>query len=80
MVSQHKMLKSRANHVIISLTAVVMLKSGCQASDEEIRDFCRRRLASYQVPKSVIFVDRLPRDLAYGKIDRKKLIRTYSNS
>ena len=59
------------------VTAVTCLKPGENATEEEIRDHCRKRLAAFQVPKSVIFTDRLPRDIAYGKIDRRALIKTY---
>ena len=62
------------------VTAVTCLKPGYKASEEEIRNHCRRHLAAFQVPKSVIFIDKLPRDIAYGKIDRRALIKTYSES
>ncbi|MEJ2540234.1 MAG: AMP-binding protein [Gemmatimonadota bacterium] len=39
----------------------------------ELRDFARERLAGYKVPKSVRFVDELPR-LGSGKIDRAALV------
>lgn len=60
------------------VTAVTCLKPGHSATEEEIRDHCRQHLAAFQVPKSVIFTEKLPRDIAYGKIDRKGLIRAYS--
>lgn len=41
-------------------------------SIDEIRRFCRTRLAAYKVPKSIAFADELPLT-AYGKIDKKKL-------
>ncbi|MCV7154773.1 class I adenylate-forming enzyme family protein [Mycolicibacterium pyrenivorans] len=41
-------------------------------SIEELRTFCRDRLAAYKVPKSIEFVDRLPRTDA-GKIRRSDL-------
>ncbi|MCU1344830.1 MAG: feruloyl-CoA synthetase, partial [Acidimicrobiia bacterium] len=48
--------------------AVVQL-SGEGATAEELRDHCRHRLASYKVPKSFAFVERLARTEA-GKIRR----------
>jgi bile acid-coenzyme A ligase len=39
---------------------------------EELLAFCRERLAAYKVPKSIEFVDRLPRTDA-GKIRRSDL-------
>jgi len=60
------------------VTAITCLKPGHSATEEEIKEHCRKRLATFQVPRSVIFAEKLPRDVAYGKIDRRELIRTYS--
>lgn len=60
------------------VTAVACLKAGQNATEEEIKEHCRNRLADFQVPKSVIFAESLPRDLAYSKIDRRRLIEIYS--
>jgi len=59
------------------VTAVTCLKAGYNATEEEIKEHCRKHLAAFQVPRSVIFAEKVPRDAAYGKIDRKELIRTY---
>jgi fatty-acyl-CoA synthase len=40
--------------------AVVILKPGAAASEEELIDFMRNHLARYKVPKSVTFMDELP--------------------
>ena len=58
--------------------AIVHLKPGMTASEEEIKEHCRKHLARFQVPKSVEFVEELPRDAAYGKISREELLRIYS--
>jgi long-chain acyl-CoA synthetase len=60
-----------------AVTAVTCLKQGYNTTAEAIIAFCRKRLASFQVPKKVIFAEKLPRDIAYSKIDRLELIRTY---
>jgi long-chain acyl-CoA synthetase len=53
--------------------AIVHLKPGMLASEEEIRNFCAARLASFQVPISIKFWDEpLPRNPA-GKILKKEL-------
>ncbi len=44
-----------------SVKAVVVLKKGAQATEEEIIQYCRERLASYKKPTSVDFVENLPR-------------------
>jgi long-chain acyl-CoA synthetase len=44
-----------------TVKAIVVLVDGATASDTEIIDHCRYRIASYKKPKSVEFVDALPR-------------------
>jgi len=53
--------------------AFVVLRSGEQASTEEIREFAKTRLAAYKVPRAVEFRDELPKTLI-GKILRRALI------
>jgi long-chain acyl-CoA synthetase len=50
----------------------VVLKPGQKATDKEIIDFCRTKLAAYKVPKIVEFRDSIPKS-AVGKILRKIL-------
>ncbi|WP_078427665.1 long-chain-fatty-acid--CoA ligase [Alkalihalobacterium alkalinitrilicum] len=45
-------------------------------SEEELLSFCKSRLAKYEVPKSIDFIDSLP-VTAYGKIDKKALRAPY---
>ncbi|MDV2886692.1 hypothetical protein RYX45_15980 [Alkalihalophilus pseudofirmus] len=59
--------------------AVVVLKEGTMLSSEEIIEFCHGRLASYKKPKSVEFVDELPRNPS-GKILKVELRETYSKT
>jgi len=58
--------------------AVVVLKKGKETSEEEIIEFCRSRLSSFKKPRSVVFVDSLPRN-ALGKILKKELREKYKN-
>jgi long-chain acyl-CoA synthetase len=51
----------------------VVLRPGFQATEDEIIDFCRNRLRSYQVPRRVEFRQELPRSFV-GKILRRQLI------
>lgn len=55
-----------------AVKAVVALRSGCQATSEDIIDFCRHDLAGFKLPKSVDFVGALPRNAA-GKVLRREL-------
>ncbi|MBW1788333.1 MAG: long-chain-fatty-acid--CoA ligase [Deltaproteobacteria bacterium] len=56
--------------------AAVVLKKGERLSEEDIGDFCKRTLASFKKPKSVFFVDALPRS-AVGKVLRTELKKKY---
>ncbi|MFC1949001.1 class I adenylate-forming enzyme family protein [Chloroflexota bacterium] len=49
--------------------AVVSLKEGEKATEQEIKKFCHERVIGYKVPKQVFFMDSLPRT-AGGKIDK----------
>jgi len=52
--------------------AFVALIDGAKATEQEILAFCRQHLAPHQVPASVRFVDRLPRN-SVGKLIRNQL-------
>ena len=54
------------------VAAVVALKPGAQATDEEIIAFTRERIASYKYPRSVQFLDTLPKGPT-GKVLKKEL-------
>jgi long-chain acyl-CoA synthetase len=57
-----------------TIRAVVRLKPGEAASEQEIRRFCLERLANYKAPKQVIFADSLPKT-ATGEIRKEDLRR-----
>lgn len=52
--------------------AFIVLNPHCQASEEELLEHCREHLASYKVPRSIAFVESLPRT-STGKILRREL-------
>ena len=56
--------------------AVVCAKPGQLLGTDDLLAFLRERLAKYKVPKSVIFVDTLPKT-GPGKIDKKVLVERY---
>jgi fatty-acyl-CoA synthase len=59
--------------------AVVAVKPGATLTAEELIDFCEGRLARFKIPRSVVFVDELPKT-APGKIDKKLLVTWYGES
>jgi fatty-acyl-CoA synthase len=54
------------------LCAWIKLKTGCACTEDEIRDFCRAKLAHYKVPRYVKFVDSFPQTVT-GKIQKFKI-------
>jgi len=56
--------------------AVVVLKEGESATPEEIMEYCRSKLAGFKRPRSVVFIDALPRN-PMGKVLRKRLREEY---
>ncbi len=57
-----------------SLKAIVVLRDGASATAEDVVDHCRTKIASYKKPRSVEFVDRLPRQgfaVDYDALDER---------
>ncbi len=52
--------------------AIVTLKPNTQATEKELVDFCRERLAAFKSPKSITFVSELPKT-GSGKILKTEL-------
>ena len=55
-----------------SVKAFVVKKQGAAVTGEALIQFCKENLASYKKPKSIDFIDELPKN-AYGKVLRKEL-------
>ena len=60
-----------------AVKAVVVLRTGEKASEEEIISWCQGRLDDYKVPRSVDIVDRLPKTPS-GKVLKNILRERYS--
>ena len=54
------------------MTAVVVLKDGAAASEEDLIKHCRASLAGYETPKSVVFAADLPETVG-GKVLKYRL-------
>jgi fatty-acyl-CoA synthase len=59
-----------------AVKAIVVLKQGQQASEAEIIEHCKHNLAGYKKPKSIEFVDEIPKT-ATGKVQKFKLREKY---
>jgi len=56
--------------------AFVVLRPGLKTTEKEIIDFCKQHLAGYKCPKSVRFIDEVPKT-ASGKITRAGIREKY---
>ncbi len=56
--------------------AICVPKAGTTLTPEEVIEYCRTRLSSFKRPRSVIFVESLPRN-PMGKVLKKDLRATY---
>ena len=59
-----------------TVCAMVVLKPGAQASEQELIDFCRANLAHFKCPRRIQFIEALPRT-ATGKIQKNVLREKY---
>jgi fatty-acyl-CoA synthase len=56
--------------------ALVVLKPGARATEQELLEFCRSRIAHYKAPRSVEFLPSLPKT-GTGKILKRDLRSKY---
>ena len=56
--------------------AVVVPRKGIDITAEEIIEHCRQRLASFKRPRTVVFVDNLPRN-PLGKLLKREIREKY---
>ncbi len=59
-----------------TVKAIVVLRQGMTATEEEIIDFCRGKLGGFERPRSVDFVAALPRNPS-GKVLKRELREPY---
>ena len=61
------------------VAAFVVLKDGSKLSADELIEFCQKHLADYKCPKTVHFVDDIPKGPT-GKLLKRELARLYKDS
>jgi fatty-acyl-CoA synthase len=59
-----------------AVKAIVVVKEGMEATEDEVIEFCKKRLARYKAPKSIDFLDTLPKT-GSGKIAKRELREKY---
>lgn len=58
------------------VAAVVVLKAGAEISEQDVIEFCKAKLADYKCPKTVRFVDDIPKGPT-GKLLKRELARMF---
>ncbi|MDZ7264896.1 MAG: long-chain fatty acid--CoA ligase [candidate division KSB1 bacterium] len=59
--------------------AFVVCKPNLRLSETDVIEFCKGKLANYKIPKTVQFLDKLPKSET-GKIDRKQLLQIHQST
>ena len=59
------------------VAAVVVLKPGAQTSEQDVIDYCKARLADFKCPKTIHFVEDIPKGPT-GKLLKRELARMLS--
>jgi acyl-CoA synthetase (AMP-forming)/AMP-acid ligase II len=55
------------------LRAFVVLTDGADVSEDDLKDYVKKNLARYKVPREIVFLDELPRN-ATGKVLKRELV------
>jgi acyl-CoA synthetase (AMP-forming)/AMP-acid ligase II len=61
------------------VAAFIVLSEGREATEEDIVAFCRARLADYKCPKTVRFLQEIPKGPT-GKLLKRELARQFVQS
>ena len=61
------------------LAAYVVLKPGRSLTEDDLREFVKRNLARYKVPRDVVFLDALPRNPT-GKVLKRTLRELHAHA
>ncbi len=61
------------------VAAAVVLKPGCAASENELREFAATRLSDFKVPKQILILDEIPKGPT-GKLQRIGLATTLADA
>jgi fatty-acyl-CoA synthase len=55
-----------------AVAAVIVRKQGQSLTENEVIEFCNKRLGGFKVPKAVVFVESLPKNPS-GKLLKREL-------
>lgn len=60
------------------ISTVVVLKPGCDLTLKDLKEAAGKKLAPYQLPKTMLILEQMPRN-AMGKLDKKEIKKLYGN-
>ena len=63
-----------------TVKAWVVVKPGMRLTEEEVKTWCREKMAPFKVPTFVEFRDELPKTQMVGKLLRRELVREHKES
>ncbi len=61
------------------IMAAAIIKEGYEVTEDELKEYCRKHLARYQVPKRVIFVKDFPRHPVWKRVQKGELAQELSS-
>jgi len=61
-----------------SVRAIVVPKKGSNITSSMLQSYCQKHLARYKKPKSIIFVESLPRAISGGRVLKRLLREKYA--
>lgn len=59
------------------VASVVELKENATLTHKELKEAMSEKLAKYQVPRTLLIVEKMPRN-AMGKLDKKEIRKSYA--
>ena len=59
-----------------AVKAVIQLKAGRECSEKDLLELCKHKLGSVKAPKTIDFIDQLPRSAA-GKVLKNEIRKSY---
>jgi acyl-CoA synthetase (AMP-forming)/AMP-acid ligase II len=57
------------------IIAAVIIREGYEVTEDELKEYCRKHLARYQVPKKIFFVKEFPRHPVWQRVLKKELAK-----
>ena len=60
------------------VAVAIVVKDGCELNERTVKMYCARKLADFQQPHKIFFVDMLPKN-TMGKLQRNRILSHIMN-